>query len=142
MASERALRSITRLHARSSTARGWFGLAAARQARDVVVSHSVAALPFYHSREALSRPNFQLCAFPLEKVSASLRAARAISQRQGAYKRTIVVLLANKIGLLYNGTYCTTLCSRFFLRAQEYIRARFLFQEEREHFGNFCKNLA
>ena len=54
----------------------------------------VTALPFYHSREDLSSPNFQLCAFPLEKVSASLRAARAISQRQGAYKITLVVLQA------------------------------------------------
>ncbi len=65
-----------------------------RQARNVVVAHTVTALPFYHSPEALSSPNFQLCAFPLEKVSARLRAPSSISQRKGAYKITLVVLQA------------------------------------------------
>ena len=93
MTPERALRSITRLHARSSTARGWYGLTSAAAEAPIVTGkrgtsgcparHRITILPQLRS---FVKPKFKLFAFPLEKVPASLRAPRAISQRQGAYK--------------------------------------------------------
>ena len=76
----RALGSITRLHARSSTARGWYGLtSAAAEAPIVTGKRGTSGFPARHRISILPQPGgfvkhkFKLCAFPLEKLPSPLR---------------------------------------------------------------------
>ena len=140
MASERALRSITRLHARSSTARGWYGLAAARQASNVWLPSSS---PHYHSTTAGKLCQAQIFSFVLFPLKKSLRVSVPHVPLVSGKALTKLLLLyckPYKREILYNGTYCTTLALVRYLWCKRVYQSSLSFsREERELRANYAK---